>query len=65
MAEWRSFRAAYGAEAGQLTPLNCWPRDQAPGPDLTDCWSFIPSMGQEQLIPWASPGDAFGIVMRP
>ncbi len=65
MAEWRSFRAAYGAEAGQLTPLNCWSRDQAPGPVLTDCWSFVPSTGQEQLIPWASPGDAFGIAMRP
>lgn len=65
IAEYRLFKAAYGDEAGQLTPLNCWTRDQAPGPDLTDCWSFVPSTGQEQLIPWASPGDAFGIVMRP
>lgn len=65
IAEYRLFKAAYRDEAGQLTPLNCWTRDQAPGPDLTDCWSFVPSTGQEQLIPWASPGDAFGIVMRP
>jgi hypothetical protein len=64
IAEYRLFRAAYGNEAGQLTPLNCWTRDQAPGPDLTNCWSFVPSTGQEQLIPWQSPGDAFGIVGR-
>ncbi|WP_122663891.1 hypothetical protein [Pseudomonas viridiflava] len=64
VAEYRLFRAAYGDEAGQLTPLNCWTRDQAPGPDLTSCWSFVPSNGQEQLIRWESPGDAFGIVMR-
>ncbi len=61
MAEWRLFYAAYGSEAGQLTPLNCWSRDQAPGPNLTNCWAFVPSTGQEQLIPWESPGDAFGI----
>ncbi|MBC3950976.1 hypothetical protein [Pseudomonas folii] len=64
IAEYRLFRAAYGDEAGQLTPLNCWTRDQAPGPDLTNCWSFVPSTGQEQLIPWQSPGDAFGIAGR-